>query len=373
MKLLTTTLLLAVLLSPLLAAAGTTETRVAVLVSGYGNQSGGKISYDLEELAQAYLVLIDNGVRLDIVSPAGGAVPVHNKKDDLKYIQRFKQQTPALQQLANTLSARQALENEYQGLMIIGGDGAMFDLPFDSDTQKFISRFAEHDLPLAAVCHGPAALVNIKQSNGEYFITGKRINSFTDAEEQAFSADLLAEFPFNLQSTIENRGAEFVYNGPMLPFVAQDGKLITAQNPMSVAKATDALLLMLGKTPDSRELFKDEATMQLVSQARAEGAFLIDVALARSPDSYDLDYLALYGFYAYSLATSEADKRTELHIMRRIGQHFRHPKYASALIGALVEQGQEQEARAELERLISEFPEYEVPAAFNQLKQPRSS
>ncbi len=367
MRYFTTSILLAFILSPLIATAETTETRVAVLISGYGNESGGRISYDLEELAQAYLIMIDNGVQLDIVSPAGGAVPVHNKKDDLEYIQRFKQETPAMQQLANTLSARQALEIDYQGLMIIGGDGAMFDLPFDIDTQHFISRFAQDDLPLAAVCHGPAALVNIKLSNGEYFIAGKRINSFTDIEEQAFSADLLAQFPFALQSTIEKRGAQFIANGPMLPFVAQDGKLITAQNPMSVAKATDALIVMLGKTPVSRQYFKDEATMQLVSQARAEGAFLIDVALAKSPDSYDLDYLALYGFYAYRLAASDADKKTELHIMQRIGQYFSHPKYASALIAALVEQGQEQQARVELERLIAQFPQYEVPAEFRAL------
>jgi putative intracellular protease/amidase len=349
------------------APAADTDVRVAILVSGYGNQSGGEITYDLEELAQAYLVLADNGVTIDIISPAGGPVPIHAKKDQLAYIQHFKQNTPAVQQLGNTLSARRALENGYQGLMIIGGDGAMFDLPFDSDTQKLITHFAQQELPLAAVCHGPAALVNIKLESGEYFIAGKQINSFTAVEEQAFSAEMLEDFPFMLQSTIESHGGEFVSNSPMLPYIAQDGKLITGQNPMSVAKAAEALLVLLGVTPKPRDLFMEEATMQLVSQARAEGAYMIDLALARSAEDYDLNLLAMYGFYAYRLAPSDADRRTELRIMQRIGEHFSHPKYATALIEAFAEQGQTEQARVELARLISAFPEFEVPVALRGL------
>ena len=365
MKSLISRLLITITLVPLLAGAADSlaakDVRVAVLISGYGNQTNGEIGYDLEELAQSYLVLTDNGVQLDIISPTGGAVPVHNKKDDLEYIQRFKHETPALQQLNATLSAGQALENHYDGLMIIGGDGAMFDLPFDANTQTFIRRFVTAELPLAAVCHGPAALVNITLENGDYFLSGKRVNSFTEIEEQAFSAELIDKFPFMLQPTIEARGAEFVANAPMLPFVAQDGHLITAQNPMSVAKAAEALLVTLGITPKPRAMFKDEKTMELVSRARTEGAFMIDVALAKSAQQYDLNYLALYGFYAYRLATSEADKRNELTLMARIGQHFSHPQYAVALIEALLEQGKASEAQTEKQRLTQAFPDFELP------------
>jgi hypothetical protein len=77
-------LILFLLATPLTAYS---DTRVAILVSGYGNEGDSGISYDLEELAQAYLVLSNNGIKLDIVSPKGGKLPVHNKKDDLDYIQ----------------------------------------------------------------------------------------------------------------------------------------------------------------------------------------------------------------------------------------------------------------------------------------------
>ncbi len=351
-------LILFILSAPLTAYC---DTRIALLISGHGNEGDPNISYDLEELAQAYLVLANNDIALDIVSPKGGPVPVHKKKDDLAYIQYFTQETAALTQLENTVSAKEALGRDYQGLMIIGGDGAMFDLPFDEHTQALVTQFAVRKKPIAAVCHGPAALVNIRLDNGEYFIKGKRINSFTQREEQAFSAEFLDRFPFILQATIEARGASFVSNGPMLPFLAEDGQLITAQNPMSVAKAAEALVVKLGINPQPRESFKDEATFQLLSRARAEGPFIIDIELAKAKHHYDINLMALYGFYAYGLAETTEDKRAELGIMARIGQNFSHPKYSLALINAYLEQGFENKAKMEKLRLIKDFPDVELP------------
>ncbi|MBW8190633.1 type 1 glutamine amidotransferase domain-containing protein [Neiella marina] len=359
------TLLILFLISVSFAAVS--DTRVALLISGYGNEGDGSISYDLEELAQTYLVLVNNGISLDIVSPKGGAVPVHKKKDDLEYIQQFKQQTPALSQLADTLSAKQALSQEYDGLMVIGGDGAMFDLPFDKNTQALLTQFVHQNKPIAAVCHGPAALLNIKQTSGEYFIKGKRVNSFTLKEEHAFSAELLDKFPFMLQTELVTRGAIFQSNAPMLPFVAEDGLLITAQNPMSVAKAADALVVKLGLTPKARTLYRDEATFQLISRARTEGAFIIDIALASAKESYNLNYMALYGFYAYQLADMPEQKLVELEIMARIGKQFSHPKYSMALINAYLDQGFIEQAKSEKKLLMKQFPETELPKELAQL------
>ena len=113
------------------------QTKVAILISGYGNQGDTQLSYDLEELAQSYTVLKENGIDVDIVSPQGGAVPVHDKKDHITYFKAFKSQ--ASNQLMNTISAQAALKNDYHGLMIIGGDGAVFDLPTHHGTKSHVS------------------------------------------------------------------------------------------------------------------------------------------------------------------------------------------------------------------------------------------
>ena len=40
--------------------------RVAMLISSYGSQEHPDLSYDIEELAQAYLVLTDNGLEVSL-------------------------------------------------------------------------------------------------------------------------------------------------------------------------------------------------------------------------------------------------------------------------------------------------------------------
>jgi len=353
---------LIILIMPLSAWS---QTKVAMLISGHGNQGDINLSYDLEELAQSYLVLVNNDILVDIVSPEGGSVNVHNKKDNLLYIQDFKKL--ALDSLKQTISAKEALKNGYDAVMIIGGDGAMFDLPFHHDTQVLLKQFVDKNKPIAAVCHGPAALVDIKLEDGSYFVSNRRVNSFTRIEDNAFKKDKLSKYPFVVQTKLEARGAIFESNSPMLPYVAVDDKLITAQNPMSVAKATEALILALNKSLKPRELFKDEATLQLVSMARAEGDYIIDIALAREKQKYDMQYLAMYGFYAYQLAETKEDKLTELRIMEQVSKHFSHPNYSLALIQAYLDQDFILKAKALKQLLLRHSPDFKLPENIQKL------
>lgn len=347
------------LLFSVATAAQDDQKRIAMLISSYGNTAEPDLSYDLEELAQAYLVLRDNEVNIDLVSPKGGPVLVKTNKDNLNYIQRFK--SLALKNLQNTLSAAEVSSEDYDGIFIIGGGGAMMDLPKDPKTQALLTQFAHRDAIITAVCHGPAAIVDIKLPNGRYLVDGKKVNSFTNLEERAFSKENIDKFPFLVEDKLVERGGVFTSNAPMLPFIAVDNNLITAQNPGSVAKAAEAMLVKLGLTPKSRTPFIDEATMSLISQARTNGSFNIDVALARTTEQYDLNYLALYGFYAYQLA-DDASKQVELDIMKTIANHFQHPMYDSSLIQALVEQGFKADAEAKFVLFKQRYPNHETLA-----------
>ncbi len=331
--------------------------KVALLISGYGNETQGKISYDLEELAQTYLVLHNHNLALDIVTPKGGEVVVKTNKDNLAYIQKFK--ALALHKLQNTRSAKQASSQNYDALFIVGGDGAMFDLPFEPATQTFISQFIEQQSPIAAVCHGPAALVNLKRSDGRYFVADKRVNSFTQIEEQAFNSELLDKFPFSLEEKLIERGAIFVKNTAMMPYISVDGALITAQNPMSVAKAAEALLLKLAIPPKPRVPFKDEATFELITQAKSNGAAVISIEFAKDETRYDLNYLGLYAFYAYRLAQTQEQKLQELNLKAEIAKTFKHPKLLESLINAYLEQRLIDEAKQAYQAVKLDFPSYE--------------
>ncbi|NVK57087.1 MAG: type 1 glutamine amidotransferase domain-containing protein [Alteromonadaceae bacterium] len=331
----------------------TSTTRILMLISGYGTEAQPELSYDLEELAQAYLVLHDNSVEIDIATPKGGPVLVKANKDNLSYIQRFK--SLALEQLRNTLTVKSIEPSHYQAVFIVGGAGAMFDLPGDTATQTMLTSFAAQQKIIAAVCHGPAAIADIKLPDGQYLIAGKQVNAFTNVEERAFSGEHIAMFPFLVEDKLIANGGVFIHNDPMLPFVAIDDNLITAQNPSSVPVAAEALLLKLGITPTPRKAFKDEATMQLLATAKQTGVTAIDLAMAKNPDNYDVNYLALYGFYAYALA-SEQNKERELDLMLAIAKHFKHPAYDAALIKALHERNQIEQARLQLTAFTQRYP-----------------
>lgn len=334
--------------------------RVAILISSYAEEGRENLSYDLEELAQAYLVLHDNNILVDIISPKGGAVLVKKNKDELDYIQRFKTKTRALKQLSSTIPSAKADIAHYDAVMVIGGSGAMFDLPDDPGSQKLLTHFATNNKPVAAVCHGPAALVNLKNTDGSFLIKGRKVNAFTNIEEQAFGGDVIKLLPFMLEDKLKQHGADFVSNSPMLPFVSVDNNLITAQNPGAVARAAEALVAKLGHKIKPRKLFKDEATMALISQARSVGAYLIDIELNANPEKYDLNYLALYGFYSYGLAQGKQDKLLELSIMQSIAEYFSHPMYLFGLIKAELEQGFNKEAQMNFKKLKASYPEHQA-------------
>jgi putative intracellular protease/amidase len=151
----------------------------------------------------------------------------------------------------------------------VGGKGAMFDLPGDADLQKIIATLYEDGRVVAAVFHGPAALVDVRLSNGEYLLSGKRVNGFTNVEEQLFGKRWMSEYPFLLEDKLVERGGKYESSAFMLSHVAQDGKLITGQNPVSTTDVATAVVRALGAKPRPQQRFTEDVTMALIAELLA--------------------------------------------------------------------------------------------------------
>lgn len=111
----------------------------------------------------------------------------------------------------------------------------MFDLATNSDSQALIREFWEAGKVVAAVCHGPAALINVKLSDGSYLIDQAPVTGFSNAEEDAVQ---LSKFmPFMLETELNSRsGGKYEkadQNWASHIAVAHGGRLITGQNPAS--------------------------------------------------------------------------------------------------------------------------------------------
>lgn len=107
----------------------------------------------------------------------------------------------------------------------------MWDLPDSEAVQGATASGYESGGVVAAVCHGPAALVNVKLAGGEPLVKGRKVAAFTNAEEAA--VQLTDTMPFLLESRLEEAGAEVQTAADFSENVVVDGRLITGQNPAS--------------------------------------------------------------------------------------------------------------------------------------------
>jgi putative intracellular protease/amidase len=122
----------------------------------------------------------------------------------------------------------------------------MYDLATDAQSHEIIKEFYEKGKIVSAVCHGPAALANVKLSDGSYLVNGQEIATFTNAEEE--QAGLTQAVPFALETQLEKNGAKIVKVDPWQVKVAisgKGGKLITGQNPASAGPIGEAILAAL--------------------------------------------------------------------------------------------------------------------------------
>lgn len=193
--------------------------------------TGQATGFYLPEAAHPWAQLQGQGIEVDFVSPKGGRPPMDGA-DELDTIsKKFLATNDVMTKLGNTPNPTQVTASDYAGIFFVGGHGTMWDFPNDVDLTALAAKIYESGGIVAAVCHGPAALVNLKLSNGQYLVDGKRVAAFTDDEERAVKLDGVV--PFLLASALQRRGAIHVPAPNWQENVVVDGRLVTGQNPAS--------------------------------------------------------------------------------------------------------------------------------------------
>lgn len=96
---------------------------------------------------------------------------------------------------------------------------------------------------MAAVCHGPAALVDVRLSDGSYLVAGKRVAAFTDEDKRSVGLD--AVVPFLLAARLSERGALHTGAANFQAYVVRDGRLVTGQNSASATGTAEAVVSAL--------------------------------------------------------------------------------------------------------------------------------
>ena len=209
--------------------------------------TGKKTGFWLEEFAAPYYVLKDAGARVTLTSPLGGQPPLDPKSDEADAqtdaTRRFKHDKSAQAELASTKRLADVSADGFDAVFYPGGHGPLWDLASDKSSVALIEAMQAAGKPVAAVCHAPAVLRDVKAPDGSPLVKGKRVTGFTNTEEEAVG--LTAVVPFLVEDMLKSKGGNYSKGGDWQSYVLTDGMLITGQNPASSGAAAKALIALL--------------------------------------------------------------------------------------------------------------------------------
>ncbi|MFJ3762838.1 type 1 glutamine amidotransferase domain-containing protein [Streptomyces sp. NPDC090080] len=190
----------------------------------------------VEELAAPYRVFSEAGFTIDIASPKGGRPPFDEISLAAEYVtpvvQEFLDDPEIAARLEKVDRLEDVLDRAYDGIFVVGGFGVMWDLVDNPHLQTLLTRAADTNRPIAAVCHAPAVLANVQLSDGSSLIKDKTVTGFSDDEENA--VNLGVHYDSTVEQALRSAGAIYKKTDAIFgPHTARDGRLHTGQNPAS--------------------------------------------------------------------------------------------------------------------------------------------
>lgn len=206
--------------------------------------TGKKTGFWVEEFAAPYYILTDAGYNVTLASPKGGQPPIDPNSDTedaaTEATKRFDNDKKTQEVLANTKKLEDVDQKDFDAVFYPGGHGLLWDLVDNKTSQKLIESFVANDKPVSFVCHAPAILKNIQDTEGNALVKGKKVTGFTNGEEEA--VQLTDVVPFLIEDMMKEKGADYSKIGDWEPYALEDGLLITGQNPASSSKVAKLLM-----------------------------------------------------------------------------------------------------------------------------------
>ncbi|MFO0677074.1 MAG: type 1 glutamine amidotransferase domain-containing protein [Polyangiaceae bacterium] len=229
----------------------TKSPRILLVVTSHDRfgETGKKTGYYLPEVSHPVARFRAAGFDVDFASPKGGEAPVDpasvDRNDaDNRALLDDATLTAKLRSTKTPDDVRLAVANgEYDAIFFAGGMGTMWDFAQDARLGDLASDLLAQGKVVAAVCHGPAALLSAKRDDGRWLVEGHTVAGFSNAEETAAGHD--GTIPYHLETELAKRGATYVSAPVWQAKVVTSGRLVTGQNPASAKGVADAVVSLL--------------------------------------------------------------------------------------------------------------------------------
>jgi putative intracellular protease/amidase len=217
---------------------------------------GGSVGFWASELIHPYAEFTQAGCQVTIASPNGGKVEFDSfsdprdasgySKDDTLSLQYISQ--PEFMQLLENTPAIASLDpNNFDAIVVCGGQSPMFTFRQNQTLIQFFSDFYATGKPTAALCHGTCILLEAKLADGAFLIQGKTMTGFANSEED-YADRIVGQkmMPFRIEDEANKLGANFVTQEAFSAHALRDGNLITGQQQNSGAETAKLVVAALG-------------------------------------------------------------------------------------------------------------------------------
>jgi putative intracellular protease/amidase len=185
--------------------------------------------YFFPEVAHPYEVFAEAGVAVEYASLLGGTPP-EDGYDETDPAQLAFRNSAAIRRMSRSRKLSEVDVLDYDAVFFPGGLGPMVDIANNPQIQRVVERAWNGGKIVAAVCHGPAALLGAKLEDGTPLVQGRKLTGFSNDEELGYAQD---DVPFLLETALRAEGAEYSSADVWQEKVVVDGRLMTGQNPAS--------------------------------------------------------------------------------------------------------------------------------------------
>jgi putative intracellular protease/amidase len=220
--------------------------QVLVVLTAAGEQplaDGSKrpTGYFLNELYEPYRALAGAGYEVVVATPGGRPAPIDPESLDVKYWPSAEALAEARASLARlpqltaplTLAQARASAEQYQGLLVPGGQGVMVDLLDDRDLHALMTAYARSHRPIGLICHAPAILARLAAPRR--IAPRARLTSVSGFEEWYIETFVMGKKAKvrGIGDLLDDAGYRHESAFPGRSKAVRDCNLVTSQNPFS--------------------------------------------------------------------------------------------------------------------------------------------
>lgn len=233
--------------------------RVLIVASNpaVSQQTGWPIGFWWAELSHPYWEFTDHGYEVDIASPNGGQLKADSwsdPRDDSGYSAHdllslgFINSPKHAKLIEDTKSLSDVRVDDYDAILLVGGQGPMYTFYNDERVHKMVSEFYEARKVTAVICHATCVLLRARLADEKLLVEGKTWTGFANSEEDFADAYVGRRIqPFRIEDEAKKIArTNFIVNGRFKPHAVRDGHLITGQQQYSGTAAARLIIEALG-------------------------------------------------------------------------------------------------------------------------------